>query len=133
MNIAAFTSGMLQVPCIVWQLLFLSSWWLVCFLVAFRKKYGNYLVSIVPVLTLLVMLPLSQAYTLSKLRSGVIKVPSAYLYLGPDVSYPIRAKLDHLQEVHIGKRIGKWLFVKSVNGDGWLLEESCELSRYGKE
>ncbi len=105
-------------PILVWQLLFLCSWFLLLSLLVWVKKYYGIKLSVVTATLITGCFVFYQYYYFSTCWA-IIKHETV-LRFGPAVTFPERKSMQELDEVRIKKQVDQWLFVNYNGYDGWL-------------
>lgn len=108
------------IPMSFLQLLFLSVWFIVWFLIYRRKK------KLVPLMVLVngicgVGLLIKQEYCQ---EIALVAMPTAYVYAGPHKSFHQVGTLDMLTEVAVNEQRNDWCKIKNKKIVGWMLTDS---------
>ena len=108
-------------PFVLWQLLFLISWWLLWFSSSNKMRL------------LVISLGLFCWWGIHAYRHYhprlIVIADKGILYVGPDRSYPTRGMLPRQSVVALAKKVGAWYYVTSPEGSGWIDSAQVALKR----
>lgn len=111
------------IPFIVWQLSFLTLWWLLWVVIRSKRSF-----IVIGGLICLVGLGLVlKGYAYYYPRMMVKK--NVLLYVGPDKSYPTRGILKEGTKVVLVKKRDQWYDISSSSGRGWVYSDDNELEK----
>lgn len=104
-------------PFVLLQLGMLTLWWIIWF---YFSKMSVFL----RVCVLLLFIGFLIGWSVNALYyywpRGYVNAQEAFLYLGPEKSYPKRGVLSGLEEIVIEQKKDGWYYVSSSQGKGWV-------------
>jgi hypothetical protein len=121
-DIANFLGG---VPFIVWQFGVLAGWWGLWY--GYKKLTAEWRFLLIPLWVMIFFAWLIRAWAVYQPQITVTE--ETPMYVGPADTYPRRALLTPQDKIRLVKKQGKWYYVKSTQGIGWVQEDLVDKNR----
>lgn len=116
-----------SIPLIIFQLIFLISWFL---LLAFIKKnkhgtkYRSLFFGLLLCVTIITGIGLVFKYRTINQRRGIVMKHTVSLFAGPDEQYHVLGSLNVASEVIVHEQRPSWCKVSTGHGSGWVVQDS---------
>lgn len=113
------------IPLIIWQVLFLISWF---FFLFYLKNFRSfYIIFFRFIFLLLTGIMVAWGYYSNILIEGIINKDKAPLYLGPGFEYPQKGFLNFLDNVLVKKKYDSWYYINTSLYSGWIHAQDIEV------